>query len=57
MVGIIKDATGNTAGGLQAIAAYGVIAWLIVAVVSRRHRHNASAQENAREHELSEARS
>jgi MFS family permease len=39
VVGVIKDATGNTAGGLQVIAAYGCVAWLILLRVSRYHRH------------------
>lgn len=39
VVGIIKDATGSTAGGLQVIAAYGCVAWLILFRVSRYHRH------------------
>jgi len=38
VVGVIKDASGSTAGGLQVIAAYGVIAWLILAAVIRHHR-------------------
>jgi MFS transporter, ACS family, tartrate transporter len=54
VVGVIKDATGSTAGGLQAIAAYGVIAWLILALVSRRHRREDRAHDTARE--LKEAR-
>jgi MFS transporter, ACS family, tartrate transporter len=54
VVGIIKDATGSTAGGLQAIAAYAVIAWLILALVSRRHRRADASRDGA--HELSEAR-
>lgn len=47
VVGVIKDATGSTAGGLQAIGAYGVIAWLILAVVSRHHRRDANTQDAA----------
>jgi MFS family permease len=54
VVGVIKDATGSTAGGLQAIAAYGVIAWLILALVSRRHRREDYADDTAGE--LKEAR-
>ncbi|ALL68529.1 Nitrate/nitrite transporter [Paraburkholderia caribensis MBA4] len=51
VVGVIKDATGSTAGGLQAIAIYGAIAWLILSLVSRRHRRGSELRE------LSEARS
>jgi MFS transporter, ACS family, tartrate transporter len=51
VVGVIKDATGSTAGGLQAIAAYGVIAWLILSFVSRHYQRGNELRE------LNEARS
>ncbi|PLZ00108.1 MFS transporter [Burkholderia sp. WAC0059] len=35
LIGAIKDATGSTAGGLQAIAAYGCITFVLLAGISR----------------------
>ncbi|MEM5461736.1 MFS transporter [Paraburkholderia phytofirmans] len=54
VVGVIKDATGSTAGGLQVIAAYGCVAWLILLRVSRYHRHAPLPGDHAQE--LSEVR-
>jgi nitrate/nitrite transporter NarK len=54
VVGVIKDATGSTAGGLQVIAAYGCVAWLILLRVSRYHRHGPLPGDHAQE--LSEVR-
>ncbi len=54
VVGVIKDATGSTAGGLQAIALYGVFAWLMLLLVSRPRPPDAQAADGA--HEWHEAR-
>lgn len=49
VVGVIKDASGSTAGGLQAIAAYGVIAWIILALTCRHYRASTPARAAAQE--------
>ena len=38
VVGAIKDSTGSTAGGLQVLALYGCIAWIILFAITRRRR-------------------
>jgi len=48
VVGVIADATGTTAGGLQVIAAYGCIALVILACVTRAHRHRSLGEHPAR---------
>jgi nitrate/nitrite transporter NarK len=47
VVGAIKDATGSTAGGMQLIALYGCIAFVILAWLGRYYPRAALPREGA----------
>jgi MFS family permease len=44
VVGVIADVTGNTAGGLQVIGAYGCVALVILAVITGKRLHRTPGQ-------------